>query len=281
MVCGVSEVLAEPVLTEAESTGERKTALVTGATAGIGKAYAVRLASQGWDLVLVARDEEKLQELCSSLSATYGISAKALQADLSTTEGCERVEQRLSVGVDLLVNNAGLSLNTPFIKSTVDKELYLLSVNVNAVMRLTHAALPGMVARRSGSIINVSSVSGFAATMPGSTYPASKAWVISFSESIALSVARHGVKVMALCPGFTRSEFHQRAGIDMSKTPSWMWLEAPKVVDDSLRDLGKGKTISIPGWKYKVLVGVMRHTPTRLLRRLAKGARVRTGRDTE
>lgn len=258
-----------------------KTALVTGATAGIGRVYAERLAAQGWDLVLVARDGERLADLCSSLSATSGISTTALVADLSTTEGCERVEQRLSQGVNLLINNAGLSLNTPFIKSTVDKETYLLSVNVHAVMRLTHAALPSMIEQRQGSIINVSSVSGFAATMPGSTYPATKAWVISFSESIALSVARHGVKVMVLCPGFTRSEFHSRAGIDMSKTPNWMWLEPGKVVDDSLRDLRKGKTISIPGWKYKVLVGVLRHTPTRLLRRLAKGARVRTGRDTE
>jgi short-subunit dehydrogenase len=117
--------------------------------------------------------------------------------------------------------------------------------------------------------------------MPGSTYPASKAWVIHFSESVGLSVARHGVKVLALCPGFTRSEFHSRAGIDMSKTPNWLWLQAPDVVDAALTDLGKGRSVSVPGWKYKVLVGIMRHTPTRLLRRFARTARVRTGRDTE
>jgi short-subunit dehydrogenase len=266
----------------AKAAKKRRKAMVTGASAGIGKAFAVRLANDGWDLVLVARDKDRLTELCAALSTTYKVEATALVADLSAAAGVGSVEERLTTDVfDLLVNNAGLSLNTPFLKSTVEQELYLLSLNVNAVMRLTHAALPGMVTRRSGNIINVSSVSGFAATMPGSTYPASKAWVIHFSESVALSVAKYGVKVLALCPGFTRSEFHSRAGIDMTKTPGWMWLQAPEVVDDALKDLRKGKTVSVPSWKYKILVGFMRHTPTRLLRRLARGARVRTGRDTE
>ena len=269
-------------LREGQPGGRRRRALVTGATAGIGKAFAVRLANDGWDLVLVARDGERLEGFSRSLSQTYSVRATSHPADLSTKSGVESVEARLSEEVfDLLVNNAGLSLNTPFLKSSVEQELYLLSVNVEAVMRLTHAVLPGMVTRRSGNIINVSSVSGFAATMPGSTYPASKAWVIHFSESVGLSVARHGVKVLALCPGFTRSEFHQRAGIDMSKTPNWLWLQAPHVVDVALKDLGKGRSVSVPGWKYKILVGFMRHTPTRLLRRIARGARVRTGRDTE
>lgn len=273
-----------PVAPASETAAERDrpVVLVTGATAGIGRAFAVRLASQGWDVVLVARDEERLKELSATLSGTYSVRAEPVRADLSTESGVEMVEARLRGSkINLLVNSAGLSLNTSFLKSTVDKELYLLSVNVQAVMRLTLAALPGMVSRREGGIINVSSVSGFGASMPGSTYPASKAWVTHFSESIALSVARHGVKVMALCPGFTRSEFHSRAKIDMSKTPEWMWLDASRVADDALRDLRKGRIVSIPDWKYKALVAVMRHTPTRLLRRLARGARVRTGRDTE
>jgi uncharacterized protein len=275
------DTVAEPAQ-DGAAESERRVALVTGATAGIGRAFAVRLATEGWDLVLVARDAKRLKELCAGLAASYLVSVEALPADLSTDEGTSAVEARLKESkIDLLVNNAGLSLNTPFLKSTVDKELYLLSVNVQAVMRLTHAVLPGMVQRGSGGIINVSSVAGFAATMPGSTYPASKAWVTHFSESIALSVARHGVRVMALCPGFTRSEFHQRAGIDMSKTPKWLWLETASVVGEALRDLQKGKTVSVPSRKYKVLVGFMRHTPTPLLRRFAKGARVRTGRDTE
>jgi short-subunit dehydrogenase len=269
-------------MTAPTPTAENRIALVTGATAGIGKAFAERLAGDGWDLVLVARDEERLRELACSLSDTYKVRTDILSADLSTVAGAEAVEGRLrSTRIDLLVNNAGLSLNTPFLKSTMERELYLLSVNVQAVMRLTHAALSGMVSRGKGAIINVSSVAGFAATMPGSTYPASKAWVTNFSESIALSVARNGIKVMALAPGFTRSEFHSRAGIDMSKTPSWMWLSAQQVVHTALRDLQKGKTISVPSVKYKILVAIVRHTPTRILRKLAKGARVRTGRDTE
>jgi uncharacterized protein len=272
----------EPLDQVAAGEPADRVALVTGATAGIGKAFAVRLANDGWDLVLVARDEERLKELASSVSRTYQIRAGILKADLSTVAGVEAVEERLrSTRIDLLVNNAGLSLNTPFLKSTVERELYLLSVNVQAVMRLTHAALVGMVIRGKGAIINVSSVAGFAATMPGSTYPASKAWVTNFSESIALSVARKGIKVMALAPGFTRSEFHSRAGIDMSKTPSWMWLSTQKVVNVALRDLQKGKAISVPSVKYKILVMIVRHTPTRILRKLARGARVRTGRDTE
>lgn len=272
---------AEP---EPEAAGERRIALVTGATAGIGRAFAVRLAADGWDVVLVARDAARLAEFSEALSRTYGVGATVLAADLSTTDGCALVEERLRDSarpVDLLVNNAGLSLNTPFLKSTVEQELHLLAVNVQAVMRLTHAALPVMAERGRGDVINVSSVAGFGAAMPGSTYPASKAWVTNFSESVALSVAHRGVRVMALCPGFTRTEFHDRAGINMTKTPEWLWLQAPRVVADGLRDLRRGRTVSVPSWKYKMLVGFMRHTPTRLLRRLARGARVRTGRDNE
>lgn len=258
------------------------TALVTGATSGFGQAFAQRLASDGWDLVLVARDESRLAEVSDALTGTHGVRVEALSADLSTVSGVESVETRIQDSeFDFLVNSAGLSLNAPFLKSTLEQELYLLSVNVQAVMRLTHAVLPGMAERGRGSVINVSSVSGFATSMPGSTYPASKAWVTNFSECVALSVRRYGVKVMALCPGFTRTEFHARAGINMSKTSNWMWLQAPYVIEHALKDLEKGRTVSIPSWKYKFLVGVMRHTPTPLLRRIARTARVRTGRDTE
>jgi uncharacterized protein len=142
-------------------------------------------------------------------------------------------------------------------------------------MRLTLAALPPMVQRRSGAVINVSSVSGFGATMPGSTYPASKAWVTSFSESVALSVAPYGVRVMALCPGYVRTEFHQRAGINMSKTPTWMWLDADKLVIDALRDLRRGKIVSVPSWKYKIAVFGLRHAPRALVRRVARDTRGR------
>jgi short-subunit dehydrogenase len=213
-----------------------RTALITGATSGIGAAFARRLAAEKYELVLVARDQERLTATAAELGG------EVISADLSTEEGRERVAARLQDPerpVDLLVNNAGISLNTSFLRSTPELEGRLLSVNVEAVMRLTLAALPGMVERKAGAIINVSSVSGFGAAMPGSTYPASKAWVTNFSESIALSVGRFGVRVMALCPGYVRTEFHERAGINMSKTPAWMWLDADSVAIDALRDLGE------------------------------------------
>ncbi|MEU7802810.1 SDR family oxidoreductase [Micromonospora arborensis] len=262
------------------TTAERR-ALITGATAGIGAAFSRRLAADGWQLVLVARDAARLTEMAGELGATYGQEVETIPADLSTDDGCAVVEQRLTDGspVHLLVNNAGISLNTPFLRSTAEDEARLLRLNVHAVMRLTLAALRPMTERRNGAVINVSSVAGFGATMPGSTYPASKAWVTNFSESVGLSARTFGVRVMALCPGYTRTEFHQRAGINMSKTPEWLWLRAEAVVDEALRDLGKGKMVSVPAWKYKVVVAGMRHAPRRLLQAVARDTRGRIGRD--
>jgi uncharacterized protein len=258
-----------------------RTALITGASSGFGAAFARRLATEGYDLVLVARDEGRLAELAADLSSRHGVSATPLPADLSTDEGCAAVEQRLAEGIEMLVNNAGVSLNRSFVKSTVEAETRLLRVNVHAVMRLALAALPGMIERGSGDVINVSSVAGFAAVMPGSTYSASKAWVTNFSESVAHSVRRHGVRVMALCPGYTHTEFHDRAGIDMSKTPEWMWLQADRVVADGLRDLRRGKIVSVPDWKYKVTVFGMRHLPRGLLQAVSRDTRGRIGRDEQ
>jgi uncharacterized protein len=258
-----------------------RTALITGASSGFGAAFARRLAIEGYDLVLVARDEQRLAELAADLTGRHGVTGTPLPADLSTDDGCAVVEKRLADGVEMLVNNAGLSLNRSFAKSTVEAETRLLRVNVHAVMRLTLAALPGMIERGRGDVINVSSVAGFAAVMPGSTYSASKAWVTNFSESVAHSTRRQGVRVMALCPGYTHTEFHQRAGIDMSKTPEWMWLQADRVVADGLRDLRRGKVVSVPDWKYKAAVFGMRHLPRGLLQAVARDTRGRTGRQEQ
>jgi short-subunit dehydrogenase len=258
-----------------------RTALITGASSGFGSAFARRLAAERYDLVLVARDERRLSDLAAELSGRYGVAVTPLPADLSTDDGCALVEKRLAEGVDMLVNNAGFSLNQSFSKSTVEAETRLLQVNVHAVMRLTLAALPGMLERGRGDVVNVSSVAGFAAVMPGSTYSASKAWVTNFSESVAHSVRPQGVRVMALCPGYTRTEFHDRAGIDMSKTPEWMWLQVDRVVDEALRDLRRGKVVSVPDWKYKIAVFGMRHLPRGLLQAVARDTRGRIGRDQQ
>jgi short-subunit dehydrogenase len=254
-------------------------AVVTGATAGIGAAFAHRLAADGYHLVLVARDEQRLHQVAGELARRYEISAEVLPADLGTTAGCEHVAERLrdhDSPVDLLVNNAGMSLNRSFLATTEEAEEALLALNVTAVLRLTKAVLPGMVERGRGGILNVSSVSGFAPVMPGSTYPASKSWVTNFTQSIAGAVRRLGVTVMVLCPGYTRTEFHRRAGVNLSGTPRWMWLDADRVVADALRDLSRGKLVSIPSWRYRAAVFAMRHLPARVLR---LGPRDRRGAD--
>jgi short-subunit dehydrogenase len=264
-----------------ESTTTERRALVTGATAGIGAAFARRLAADGWHLVLVARDADRLAQMAAELGARHGHDVQTLPADLSTDDGCATVEQRLASDspVHLLVNNAGISLNKTFLRSTAEDEARLLRLNVHAVMRLTLAALRPMTERRDGAVINVSSVAAFGAMMPGSTYSASKAWVTNFSESVGQSARPFGVRVMALCPGYTRTEFHERAGINISKTPEWMWLRAEDVVDEALRDLRKGKLVSVPAWKYKVAVAGLRHAPRRLLEVVSRDTRTRIGRE--
>lgn len=238
-------------------------ALVTGATAGIGAAFARALAAEGYDLVLVARDGQRLTVLSRELTAQHGISVTALAADLTDPDGCALVEKRLAEPVDLLVNNAGIGLRTRVLDSTIEELETLLDLNVRAVQRLTRAVLPGMVARGRGDVINVSSVAGFVA-VAGSTYPASKAWVTSFSESTGLAVRRYGVRVLALCPGYTRTEFHRRAGLDAGKIPGWLWLDADDVVWAGLRDLRRGRLVSVPDWRYKAAVFGLRLIPRRL-----------------
>jgi uncharacterized protein len=248
------------------------TALITGPTSGIGNAFARRLAADGNDLVLVSRDATRLAELAHGLRSTYGIDVEVLVADLADDEGCRSIEKRLADGlpVDLLVNNAGFSINKRFLTGDIEDEEAMLNILVRAVLRLTRAAVPGMVARGHGAVINVSSVAGF---MPQGTYSAAKAWVTAFSQGLAGDLNGTGVRVMALCPGFTHTEFHARAGHDMSKTPNWLWLNAPQVVDDALRDLRRGHDVSVPGAQYKTIVTLARHLPVRALTRVARQVR--------
>ena len=246
------------------SRPSRGTALVTGATAGIGHAFARQLAAAGHDLVLVSRTRDRLEKLAAELEERYAVDVEVVVADLGDREQLATVEARLADParpVDLLVNNAGFGLKHGFLDNTVEQEQHLLDVLVTAVLRLTHAALVPMVARGHGAVVNVSSVAGY---LPRGTYSAAKAYVTSLSEWADLTYRDRGVRVMALLPGFTRTEFHDRIGVARDSAPAWMWLDVDRLVTEALRDLDRGRTISIPSRRYKVLAAVARYTPTSL-----------------
>ncbi|MEV4468396.1 SDR family oxidoreductase [Nonomuraea sp. NPDC049504] len=234
------------------------TALITGATSGIGAAFARRLAADAYSLVLVARDELRLIRTADQLKLRYGVPVEVLPADLATDEGLARVESRLRDGVDLLINNAGFGNPGHFPDVPVEREARMLKVHCEAVLRLTLAALPGMRERERGAIVNVASVAAF---FTRGTYSASKAWVVNFSESAAAELRDPRIKIMALCPGFVRTEFHQRASMDSSTIPGFMWLKADDVVRDAMRDLALGKRVSIPDLRYKAVVAIGRLIP--------------------
>ena len=228
-----------------------QTALVTGATAGIGNAYARFLAARGYDLVLVARDEARLRGVADQLQAKFGVHVEPFRADLSRYDECSWVEQRVADPnrpIDVLINNAGYAVKQRFASGELLAEQAMFDVLVRAVMRLSHAAAHAMVERGSGVIINVSSVAGW---IPQSTYGAAKSYVTAFSQSLRREVRRNGVQVLALCPGYTVTEFHERADYAMGKVPKFMWLDADAVVAESWRDMERGKAISVPGPIYK------------------------------
>lgn len=243
------------------------TALVTGATAGIGLSFARQLAAQGHDLVLVARDKGRLEEVAAELTDSDRIQVEVLAADLTDRAQLATVETRLADTdrpIDLLVNSAGFGLKERFLDNTADQEQEMLDVLVVAVLRLSHAALGPMAARGRGGIINVSSVAAF---LPRGTYSAAKAWVNSFSEWASHEYADRGVHVMALCPGFTKTEFHERMGVGRNSAPGLLWLDVDDLVADALRDFAKRRTFSIPSLQYKAIVHLTRAVPKGLLQR--------------
>lgn len=247
----------------------RPVALITGPTSGLGAGFARRYAADGYDLVLAARNADRLHETADQLREKHGTASEVLVADLRMPEGRDAVSDRLSRGVQALVNNAGFGTHGDFWETDPALLQAQLDVNVTAVMQLTRAALPPMVADRSGTVINVSSVAGL---LPGrgSTYSASKAWAVSFSEGLANGLTGTGVGVHALCPGYMHTEFHERAGIAMSAMPSLMWLDIDDVVRDCLAAAAKGTVVVVPGWQYKILTTGARLLPRGLTRLLTK-----------
>jgi short-subunit dehydrogenase len=243
------------------------TALVTGPTAGIGRSFAHQLARQGYDLVLVARAVDRLESEAAELRSSYGVQVEVLAADLTDRAELALVEARLADParpVDLLVNNAGFGLKKRFLDNTVHEEQAMLEVLVTAVMRLSHAALGPMTERGSGGIINVSSVASF---LPRGTYSAAKAWVNSFSEWAAHEYRPQGITVTCLCPGFTKTEFHERMDVGRDSAPDFLWLDADELVATALKDHAKGKVWSIPGAQYKAIATAARLVPTGVLQR--------------
>lgn len=248
-------------------------ALVTGATAGIGAAYAELLAKAGFDLVLVARDLPRLNTVANNLKKSYKIKVETIKADLTKPMQLANVEKRLANAakpIEVLINNAGFGIKDSFLDSDLKREQELLDVLVTAPMRLTHAVLPHMVKRNSGIVVNVSSIASWIA---GGTYSSAKSYLTVFSEYLNNELKGTKVKVSALCPGFTRTEFHQRGKMRMSGLPNFMWLDANKLVAKSWSDAQKNKAVSVPGFQYKTLAIIAQYAPRPLVRKIGISVR--------
>ncbi len=257
-----------------------RTALITGASAGLGAEFARELAAAGTDLVLVARRLDLLEGLAKELGSKHGVRTEVVQADLSTPDGLAAVEGRIGAAptLDLLINNAGFGGRRGFVKGELADHLNMVRVHVDATVRLTRAALPGMIDRGRGAVINLSSIAAFSA-FSGAMYSGTKAFLVMFSQNLQDEVRRNGIVVQALCPGMTHTDFHRVAGIDKSIVPKPFWMTASKVVRISLRRLGHG-VVCVPDWKNKVIAFLMRCPATAAVVRLVgrtMAVRARTG----
>jgi len=257
-------------MTEFAKPPQRGTALVTGASAGIGAAFAQRLAAQGYGLVVVARRGDRLEALAATLEASHGTRTEVLAADLCSAGDLRRVEERASGDdITLLINNAGFGSFGPFSGLDADREEEEIALNVTALVRLTRAALPGMLARKHGGIINVSSVAAYQPGPFNATYAATKAFVSSFTEAVHEEVRGSGVVVQVLCPGFTHTEFQGRAGVNTHGIPERAFQTPEAVVAASLAALRRGRAVCIPGLHNKALALVSSKSPRTLVRRVA------------
>jgi hypothetical protein len=242
---------------------------VTGASAGIGAAYARRLAAQGYDLLLVARRMDRLQELAAELTSRHGVRAEPLPADLTNDADLKAVEERIAreEQLEFLLNNAGFGSRGRFYESPVEIQDAMHRLHVMATLRLSHAALRKMTVRGKGALVNVASVAAFICRPGNTSYYSTKAWINCFTEGLYLELkqARSPVCVQALCPGYTVTEFHDVIGFDRKQVPASMWTPAEQVVDASLEGLKRGKLFVVPGWRYKLFVLLLRLMPRPLL----------------
>lgn len=246
------------------------TALITGGTSGIGASFAHQLAEQNYDLVLVARDKARLDEAAEDIQSRYGVQVEAVSADLGQETDLQRVADRLADQVrpiEVLINNAGFGVHTRLLDPDTSRHNAAIDVMVRAVLVLSNAAGRAMRERGSGGILNVSSTAGFV-TM--GSYSAIKAWVTTYTEALANELRGTGVRVTALCPGWVRTEFHQRAGIDAGKIPASLWLDADRLVRQALADFDNGKVISLPSLRYKILITLAQHAPRGAIRAVSR-----------
>jgi short-subunit dehydrogenase len=246
----------------------RGVAVITGATAGIGREFADQLGARGYDLLLVARDRQRLSATAESLAAAHGVAAEAFPADLSRDEEVSLLAERLAAtpGLSLLVNNAGFGSRGRLAETDIARQEAMIRLHVLAPMRLTRAALPALLARRSGGVVNVSSVAGFIYSAGNVNYCATKAYLTTFSEGLAVELHGTGVRVQALCPGFTRTEFHARMSESGETHPRFLWLSARAVVAYSLECLERGgPVVCVPGFRWRLIVLAIRHLPRSLI----------------
>jgi short-subunit dehydrogenase len=257
----------------------RLLAVVTGASGGIGEEFARQLAARGYDLLLIARREDRLRALADEIPRAHEVSAEAMAADLVTDEGRATVAERIRMAPNfgLLVNNAGFGSMGAFHQASLDLQDRMHRLHVLTTLALSRAAFENLTARGDADercgIINVSSVAGFEQSPSSVSYCASKAWMTSFTHGLAieLAVQKSRFKVQALCPGFTYSEFHDRVGMDRSAIPKQLWMTTKFVVAESLRAFGPGQVIVVPGWRYKIIAGFMRAMPGAVMRRVSAG----------
>ncbi len=256
---------------------DRRLAAITGASAGLGASFARKLAARGYDLLLIARREDRLNALARELGDSYHIAVDTMSADLSIDADIDRTADRLrnAANLGLLVNNAGFGSHGFFWETDVAAQDKMHRLHVLATVRLTHAALENLIKQGDGGVINVASVAGFGQAPSNVSYCATKAWMISFTRGLAIELAAKNskIRVQALCPGFALTEFHDVLGMDRSAVPSSLWMPADFVIDDSLRGFDKGEVIVIPGWRYKLIVTGMKMIPASVAGRIARSMR--------